>query len=154
MTLELLIHVFLKSCHIYHTQILVSGVNMCMLTCTFTSTYCINKNVSKVHRCPTHTIIFHVQWTMKLGKKSNLALKLDRSYHREYVYYFFLVSSWLDFNFFKNYLDQKLQPEAGQTNWRTDKRTNEQTDRRMHRPENIMPLYYHRWGLKKWFLAI
>ena len=28
-----------------------------------------NKNVSIVHGCPTRPIIFHVQWTMKLGSK-------------------------------------------------------------------------------------
>ena len=26
-----------------------------------------NKNVSIVHRCPTRTISFYVQWTVKLG---------------------------------------------------------------------------------------
>ena len=26
-----------------------------------------NKNVSSVHECPTRTIIFYVQWTVKLG---------------------------------------------------------------------------------------
>ena len=45
-----------------------------------------NKNVSKVHGCPTRTIIFHVQWTVKFGNKSNYALTLERSYHREHVY--------------------------------------------------------------------
>ena len=37
-------------------------------------------------------------------------------------------------------------------NLRRDRRTNEQTDERRdertHRPENIMPLYYRRWGIK------
>ena len=28
-----------------------------------------NKNVFIVHGCPTRTIIFHVQWTVKLGSK-------------------------------------------------------------------------------------
>ena len=45
-----------------------------------------NKNVSKVHGCPARTIIFYVQWTVKLVKKANLALELGRSYHREHVY--------------------------------------------------------------------
>ena len=53
--------------------------------------YIKNKNVSKVHGCPTHTIIFHVQWTVKLGKKSNLAIKLERLYHRECVLSFKLI---------------------------------------------------------------
>ena len=36
----------------------------------------------------------------------------------------------------------------GQTDERTNEQTNEQTDERTHRPENIMPLYYRRWGIK------
>ena len=99
------------------------------------------------------------------GTSSNLELKLERSYHREYVY---KVSSWLDFNFIKNYLDQNLKRDRrtngrtnertdertnGRTNERTDERTNkrkdgrtkERTDERTHRPENIMPI---NWAYK------
>ena len=36
----------------------------------------------------------------------------------------------------------------GRTNRRTNERTDERTTRRTHRPENIMPLYYRRWGIK------
>ena len=32
---------------------------------------------------------------------------------------------------------------------RTDGRTNRRTDGKTHRPENIMPLYYGRWGIIK-----
>ena len=31
---------------------------------------------------------------------------------------------------------------------RTNERTNRRTDEQTHRPENIMPLYYRRWGIK------
>ena len=31
---------------------------------------------------------------------------------------------------------------------RTDEQTNKQTNELTYRPENIMPLYYHRWGIK------
>ena len=31
---------------------------------------------------------------------------------------------------------------------RTNRRTDRRTDGRTHRPENIMPLYYRRWGIK------
>ena len=31
---------------------------------------------------------------------------------------------------------------------RTNGRTDGRTDERTHRPENIMPLYYRRWGIK------
>ena len=37
-------------------------------------------------------------------KNYNLDLKFERSYHMEHVY---SISSWLDSNLIKNYLDQK-----------------------------------------------
>ena len=44
-----------------------------------------NKNVSIVHIFPIHTIICSVDHEIG-GQNSNLALKLERSYHREHVY--------------------------------------------------------------------
>ena len=72
-----------------------------------------------------------------------LALQLERSYHREHVY---------KFQLFGLQLHQKLPWQKtltwsgtdGQTKGRTKGRTNERT----YRPENIMPLFYRRWGIK------
>ena len=36
----------------------------------------LNKKVSIVHRCPTCIIIFHVQWTVKLGSKLQFGIKI------------------------------------------------------------------------------
>ena len=74
----------------------------------------------------------------EIGVKTlNLALKLERSYNREHVYCFKLIGLQLY---------QKLPTKNFNLKWkeRTDKQTNERT----HRPENIMPLYYRRWGIK------
>ena len=72
---------------------------------------------------------------------SHLTFKLERPSHREYVSY---VLSWLDFNFIKNYLDQKTLTKTltvSGTDERTDGRTDQRTDRQRHKPENIDGTY-------------
>ena len=54
--------------------------------CTIQPSFEAKKNVPGVHGWPTRAIIFYVQWTMELMSKSNLAFKLEGSYHMEHVY--------------------------------------------------------------------
>ena len=71
-----------------------------------------------------------LSWPWKWGQNSNLALKLERSYHRKHVYY---VLSRLYFNFIKNYLDQMFILKQ-------DRQKEEQKDELMHRQIIILPL--------------
>ena len=66
-----------------------------------------------------HFFMFSRPWNS--GQNSSLALKLERSDHKEHVFKF-----QVDFNFTKNYCNQKLEPEARQM----DKRTKGHTDRK------------------------
>ena len=85
-------------------------------------------------------IKFQVDWISSASKTT-----LTKNFNIN-LYYHFLCSVDREIG------DQKLLPEAGQTDERTNGRTHERTNERMneqtHRTENILPLYYCRWGIK------
>ena len=83
----------------------------------FFSQIFINKNVSLVHGCPTRTIIFYIQWTVKMGKNK---FQVD------------WTSTSSKTTSTKNFNLKRDERTEGQTYGRTNERT--------HRPENIMPI--------------
>ena len=96
----------------------------------------LNKYVSIVHRCPTPTIIFHVQWTIE-----------TLIWHKNWKDHIIRNTCVLRFKLIGLQLHQKLPwPKTltwSRTDGQMDKRTDPQTI------EYIMPLYYYcKWGIK------